>query len=55
MFGNSDDGTFAAAFVLLLLLPGLGHQALIRSARQGGLSGGRAFVGSVWVSRGYMS
>ena len=45
MFGISDYGAFAAAFVLLLFLPGPGNLALISSASKGGLSGGLA---SVW-------
>jgi len=42
MFGISDYGAFAAAFVLLLFLPGPGNLALIGSASKGGLSGGLA-------------
>jgi leucine efflux protein len=44
MFGISDYGAFAAAFVLLLFLPGPGNLALISSASKGGLSGGLALV-----------
>lgn len=44
MFGISDYGAFAAAFVLLLFLPGSGNLALISSASKGGLSGGMAAV-----------
>jgi len=44
MFGISDYGAFAAAFVLLLFLPGPGNLALISSASKGGLSGGLAAV-----------
>ncbi len=44
MFGISDYGAFAAAFVLLLFLPGPGNLALISSAGKGGLSGGMASV-----------
>jgi leucine efflux protein len=44
MFGISDYGAFAAAFVLLLFLPGPGNLALISSASRGGLSGGLASV-----------
>ena len=44
MFGISDYGAFAAAFVLLLFLPGPGNVALISSASKGGLSGGMASV-----------
>jgi threonine/homoserine/homoserine lactone efflux protein len=44
MFGISDYGAFAAAFVLLLFLPGPGNLALINSASKGGLSGGLASV-----------
>ena len=44
MFGISDYGAFAAAFVLLLFLPGPGNLALISSASKGGLSGGMASV-----------
>ena len=44
MFGISDYGAFAAAFVLLLFLPGPGNLALISSASKGGLSGGLASV-----------
>jgi threonine/homoserine/homoserine lactone efflux protein len=44
MFGVSDYGAFAAAFVLLLFLPGPGNLALINSASQGGLAGGLASV-----------
>ncbi|MFM1925630.1 MAG: Leucine efflux protein [Pseudomonadota bacterium] len=44
MFGISDCGAFAAAFVLLLFLPGPGNLALISSASKGGLSGGLASV-----------
>ena len=44
MFGISDYGAFATAFVLLLFLPGPGNLALISSASKGGLSGGFASV-----------
>ena len=44
MFGISDYGSFAAAFVLLLFLPGPGNLALISSASKGGLAGGLASV-----------
>jgi leucine efflux protein len=44
MFGISDYGAFAAAFLLLLFLPGPGNLALISSASRGGLSGGLAAV-----------
>jgi threonine/homoserine/homoserine lactone efflux protein len=44
MFGISDHGAFAVAFVLLLFLPGPGNLALISSASKGGLSGGFASV-----------
>lgn len=44
MFGITDYGAFAAAFVLLLFLPGPGNLALISSASKGGLSGGSASV-----------
>jgi len=44
MFGISDYGAFAAAFVLLLFLPGPGNLALISSASKGGLVGGLASV-----------
>ena len=44
MFGISDYGAFAAAFVLLLFLPGPGNLALISSASKGGLAGGLAAV-----------
>ncbi len=44
MFGISDYGAFAAAFVLLLFLPGPGNLALISSTSKGGLSGGLASV-----------
>jgi leucine efflux protein len=44
MFGISDYGAFAAAFVLLLFLPGPGNLALISSASKGGLPGGLASV-----------
>ena len=44
MFGISDYGAFAAAFVLLLFLPGPGNLALISSASKGGLAGGFASV-----------
>lgn len=44
MFGISDYGAFAAAFVLLLFLPGPGNLALISSASKGGMSGGLASV-----------
>jgi threonine/homoserine/homoserine lactone efflux protein len=44
MFGISDYGAFAAAFVLLLFLPGPGNLALINSASKGGLLGGLASV-----------
>jgi threonine/homoserine/homoserine lactone efflux protein len=44
MFGISDYGAFAAAFVLLLFLPGPGNLALISSASKGGLTGGLASV-----------
>lgn len=44
MFGVSDYGAFAAAFVLLLFLPGPGNLALISSASKGGLAGGLASV-----------
>lgn len=44
MFGISDYGAFAAAFVLLLFLPGPGNLALIRSASKGGFAGGLASV-----------
>jgi leucine efflux protein len=44
MFGISDYGAFAAAFVLLLFLPGPGNLALITSTTKGGLSGGLASV-----------
>jgi threonine/homoserine/homoserine lactone efflux protein len=39
-----DYGAFAAAFLLLLFLPGPGNLALISSASRGGLSGGMASV-----------
>jgi leucine efflux protein len=44
MFGISDYGAFAAAFVLLLFLPGPGNLALISSASKGGWAGGMASV-----------
>jgi leucine efflux protein len=44
MFGISDYGAFAVAFLLLLFLPGPGNLALISSASKGGLSGGLAAV-----------
>lgn len=44
MFGILDFGAFAAAFLLLLFLPGPGNLALISSASRGGLSGGLAAV-----------
>ena len=44
MFGISDYGAFAAAFVLLLFLPGPGNLALISSASKGGMAGGLASV-----------
>ncbi|PUE06684.1 lysine transporter LysE [Limnohabitans sp. T6-5] len=44
MFGISDFGAFAMAFVLLLFLPGPGNLALISSASKGGLAGGLASV-----------
>jgi len=44
MFGISDFGAFAAAFVLLLFLPGPGNLVLISSASKGGLAGGLAAV-----------
>jgi threonine/homoserine/homoserine lactone efflux protein len=44
MFGISDYGAFAAAFVLLLFLPGPGNLALISSASKGGVAGGLASV-----------
>ena len=44
MFGISDYGAFAAAFVLLLILPGPGNLALITSTSKGGISGGIASV-----------
>ena len=44
MFGISDYGAFAAAFVLLLFLPGPGNLALITSTTQGGVAGGLASV-----------
>ena len=44
MFGILDYGAFAAAFVLLLFLPGPGNLALISSASNGGLRGGLASV-----------
>lgn len=44
MFGISDYGAFAAAFVLLLFLPGPGNLALISSASKGGVVGGLASV-----------
>jgi leucine efflux protein len=44
MFGISDYGAFAAAFILLLFLPGPGNLALISSASRGGLTGGLASV-----------
>ena len=44
MFGISDYGAFAAAFVLLLFLPGPGNLALISSASKGGGAGGLASV-----------
>lgn len=51
MFGISDYGAFAAAFVLLLFLllflPGPGNLALISSASKGGLAGGLASVGGL--------
>lgn len=43
-FGISDYGSFVAAFVLLLCLPGPGNLALISSASKGGLPGGLASV-----------
>jgi threonine/homoserine/homoserine lactone efflux protein len=44
MLGITDYGAFAAAFVLLLFLPGPGNLALISSASKGGLRGGLASV-----------
>ncbi len=44
MFGISDYGAFAAAFLLLLFLPGPGNLALISSASKGGVLGGMASV-----------
>lgn len=44
MLGISDYGAFAAAFVLLLFLPGPGNLALISSTGKGGISGGLASV-----------
>jgi threonine/homoserine/homoserine lactone efflux protein len=44
MFGVSDYGAFAAAFLLLLFLPGPGNLALISSTSRGGFSGGMAAV-----------
>lgn len=44
MFGISDYGAFAAAFVLLLFLPGPGNLALMSSAAKGGMAGGVASV-----------
>jgi leucine efflux protein len=44
MFGISDYGAFATAFVLLLFLPGPGNLALISSASKGGVAGGLASV-----------
>jgi threonine/homoserine/homoserine lactone efflux protein len=44
MFGILDHGAFAAAFVLLLFLPGPGNLALISSTSKGGLAGGLASV-----------
>jgi threonine/homoserine/homoserine lactone efflux protein len=44
MFGILDFGAFAAAFLLLLFLPGPGNLALINSTSKGGLSGGLAAV-----------
>lgn len=44
MFGISDFGAFAAAFVLLLFLPGPGNLALISSTSKGGVAGGFASV-----------
>lgn len=44
MLGITDYGAFAAAFVLLLFLPGPGNLALISSASKGGLRGGMASV-----------
>ena len=44
MLGISDYGAFAAAFVLLLSLPGPGNLALISSTTKGGLRGGLAAV-----------
>jgi len=44
MFGISDYAAFAAAFVLLLFLPGPGNLALISATSKGGLSGGLAAV-----------
>ncbi len=44
MFGITDYGAFAAAFLLLLFLPGPGNLALIHSVGKGGLAGGLAAV-----------
>ena len=44
MFGIADYGAFAAAFLLLLFLPGPGNLALISSASRGGMAGGLASV-----------
>ena len=44
MFGILDYGAFAAAFVLLLFLPGPDNLALISSASKGGVFGGLAAV-----------
>ena len=44
MFGVSDYGAFAAAFLLLLFLPGPGNLALISSTSRGGLAGGLGAV-----------
>lgn len=44
MLGISDYGAFAAAFVLLLFLPGPGNLALISSASKGGMRGGLSSV-----------
>jgi len=42
MFGISDYGAFAAAFVLLLFLPGPGNLALITATGKGGVRAGMA-------------
>ena len=40
MLGVTDYGTFVAAVLIFLLIPGPGHLALVLSTSKGGMRGG---------------